>query len=322
VGELARGENEERQQVIRIENLTRYYGKRLAVDDISFNVGQGEVVGFLGPNAAGKTTTMRIIAGCLAPTRGEVRVAGHDMVSDSLQGRRLIGYLPELVPIYGEMTTRAYLEFAARLRGIDKPQAKRRVDAVIAKCRLEEYADTLLAKLSKGFRQRVGLAQAIVHDPRVLILDEPTVGIDPIQVVQTRELIRELGREHTVLLSTHILSEVAAICERVIVIHQGKIVAGDRIENLASILKGGRRIRLQVQGPEESIASRLRAIGGVRGVAFEAPCHVVECEPDRDPRAEIAEAVLAGGWKLLGMESMEMSLEDIFLELTGEKDPK
>jgi len=308
--------------VIRIQNLTKHYGKRLAVDDISFSVGKGEIVGFLGPNAAGKTTTMRIIAGCLMPTRGEAWVADHNMTTDSLEGRRLVGYLPEVVPIYTDMTTRSYLNFVAGLRGMDRSRARTRINEVVARCRLEEYADVILGKLSKGFRQRVGMAQAIIHNPPVLILDEPTVGIDPIQVAETRELIKDLGREHTVLLSTHILPEAEMICERVIVIHQGRIMAQDRIENLSSILKRGNRIRLEVVGPENDVTARLKGIEGIHAVAFEKPHHLVECDPERDLRPEIAGAVLGGGWKLLAMESVEMSLEDIFLKLTSEKGPQ
>ena len=215
--------------MIRIQNVTKYYGARLAVDDISFNVEKGEIVGFLGPNAAGKTTTMRIITGFLMPTQGDVWIADYKMATHSLDGRRLIGYLPELVPLYTDMTTRAYLEFAARLRGLDKSKTRSSVDKVVQQCGLEEYIDVILGKLSKGFKQRVGLAQAIIHDPEVLILDEPTIGIDPIQVAQTRQLIRQLGRDRTILLSTHILPEVSMICERVIIIHEGRIVAQDRI---------------------------------------------------------------------------------------------
>ncbi len=255
--------------MIRIANLVKNYGKRRAVDDITFTVEKGEIVGFLGPNGAGKTTTMRIVTGYLMPTSGDVRIAEHDMTTRSLEGRRLIGYMPEIVPLYTDMTTRAYLEYVGRLRGLDARKAKARIESVVETCRLEEYIDVILGKLSKGFRQRVGLAQAIIHEPQVLILDEPTVGIDPIQVAQTRDLIRELGKEHTILLSTHILPEVSMICERVIIIHQGRIVAQDRIENLTALLKGGSRIRLRVQGPDEEVTRRLREIDGVQAVRFE-----------------------------------------------------
>lgn len=306
--------------MIRVENLTKYYGERLAVDDISFRVEKGEIVGFLGPNAAGKTTTMRIITGFLMPTRGDVWVADHNMSTHSLDGRRHIGYLPEAIPLYTDMTTRAYLEFVAKLRGLDKDRIRTRIDEVVEMCRLEEYIDVIIGKLSRGFRQRVGVAQSIIHEPDVLILDEPTIAIDPIQVAQTRQLIKELGKEHTILLSTHILPEVSMICERVIIIHEGRIVAEDRIENLSSIIRGGKRIRVEVQGPAGQVAKRLQQIKGVRQVTFEEPHHIVECPPEQDPRPKIMEAVVKGGWVLLSMELVEMSLEDIFLELTTEEE--
>ena len=305
--------------MIRIENLTKFYGKHLAVDDISFNVEKGEIVGFLGPNAAGKTTTMRIITGYLMPTRGDVWVAENNMMSNSLDGRRLIGYMPEIVPLYTDMTTRAYLNFVARLRGLDKKKTKTRIDAVVQTCHLEDYIDVIVRKLSKGFRQRVGLAQAIIHEPAVLILDEPTVGIDPIQVAETRELIKRLGKEHTILLSTHVLPEVSMICDRIIIIHEGKIAAQDRIENLATLLESGNRIRLKVQGPPEKVTGRLGQLDGVREVYYEKPYHIVNFPSDLEPRGEITAALVQKGWTLLAMESVEMSLEDIFLRLTGEE---
>jgi ABC-2 type transport system ATP-binding protein len=308
--------------VIKIQNLTKYYGKRLAVDNIDFNVEKGEIVGFLGPNGAGKTTTMRMITGYLMPTRGDVWIADHNMATHSLEGRRLIGYLPEMAPLYTEMTTRSYLAFTARLRGLDKRKTRRRVDEVVQQCALEEYVDVLLSKLSKGFKQRVGLAQAIIHDPQVLILDEPTIGIDPIQVAQTRQLIKELGTDRTILLSTHILPEASLICERVIIIHEGRIVAMDRIENLSSLLKGGKRLRLKVQGPVEEVTACLERLSCIRAVSYEKPCHVVEFSSDQEPQAQILDALLQGGYSLLTMESIEMSLEDIFLHLTTEEEPK
>ena len=305
--------------MIRIQNLTKTYGKRLAVDDISFSVEKGEIIGFLGPNGAGKTTTMRIIAGYLMPTRGDVWIADFNMAHNSIDGRRLIGYMPEIVPLYTDMTTRAYLEYVAKLRGMGKKKTTSRIDEVVELCQLQEYIDVILAKLSKGFKQRVGLAQAIIHDPAVLILDEPTIGIDPIQVAQTRALIKELGRERTILLSTHILPEVSMICERVIIIHQGRIVAQDRIENLSGILKGGNRIRLKVQGPADKVTDRLGQIDGIQAATFEEPYHIVQFPPEKQPQADITEALVKNGWTLLSMEASQMSLEDIFLELTTEE---
>ena len=306
--------------MIEVKNLTKYYGKRLAVDNISFKVEKGAIVGFLGPNAAGKTTTMRILTGFLAPTTGEVKVAGYDMLTQSLEARRLIGYLPESVPLYTDMTVHGYLEFLARLRGVPGDILSSRVDGVVEVCHLEEYYDVLIGKLSKGFRQRVGVAQAIVHEPEVLILDEPTIGIDPIQIASTRQLIRELGKERTVLISTHILPEVSVICERVIIIHEGKIVAEDNIENLSSLISGSRRVRLEVQGSTEQIAERLRQIKGVSRVSYQDPNFIVEYPASLDLRSKIIDAVTQGGFALLSLESMEMSLEDIFLKLTTEEE--
>lgn len=297
--------------------MTKYYGKRLAVDDISFNVEKGEIVGFLGPNGAGKSTTMKILTGFLMPTSGDAWIADHNMATDSLAGRRLIGYLPEHVPLYTDMTTRAYLNFAGRIRGLDKSTTRRRIEEVVEQCGLEEYIDVLLSKLSKGYRQRVGLAQSIIHDPEVLILDEPTIGIDPIQISQTRNLIRVLGENRTILLSTHILPEVSMTCERVIIIHQGRIVAEDRIENLSTLLKGGKRLRLRVQGPPDEVTATLNKISAIDNVEFEEPYHLIEFATENEPQSEITQALLNHGWTLMSMESVEMSLEDIFLQLTS-----
>ena len=308
--------------MIEVKNLTKYYGKRLAVDNISFKVEKGAIVGFLGPNAAGKTTTMRIITGFLTPTTGEVKVAGYDILTQSLEARRLIGYLPEAVPLYTDMTVCGYLEFLARLRGLPSDRLRSRVDEVVEVCHLEEYYDVLIGKLSKGFRQRVGVAQAIVHEPQVLILDEPTIGIDPIQIASTRQLIRELGKERTVLISTHILPEVSVICERVIIIHEGKIVAEDNIGNLSSLISGSRRVRMEVQGPTKEITERLRQIKGISRVSCQDSNFIVEYPASLDLRSKITEAMSQGGFTLLSLESVEMSLEDIFLKLTTEEETK
>jgi len=307
-------------EVIRVENLTKYYGKRLAVDNISFNIEKGEIVGFLGPNAAGKTTTMRILTGFLAPTRGNVWIAGHDILSHSLEARQHIGYFPEAVPLYRDETVRSYLDFLARLRGLGKNKIKARIEEVVNTCHLEEYVDVFIGKLSKGFRQRVGVAQAIIHEPEVLILDEPTIGIDPIQVAMTRQLIKELGKERTILLSTHILPEVSVTCERVIIINEGRIVAEDRIENLSAMISGSRRIRLEVEGPPDKITERLRQVTGVQQVSREDSHYIIECAAGKDPRRQIMDNIVQGGWTLLAMEFIEVSLEDIFLKLTTEEE--
>ncbi len=306
--------------MIRVENLTKYYGKRLAVDNISFNVAKGEIVGFLGPNAAGKTTTMRILTGFLAPTSGNVWVAGYNVLSHSLEARQRIGYFPEAVPLYRDETVRSYLDFLAAIRGLDKKKRKARIEDVVEICHLQEYVDVHIGKLSKGFRQRVGVAQAIIHEPEVLILDEPTIGIDPIQVAMTRQLIKELGKERTVLLSTHILPEVSMTCERVIIINEGKIVAEDRIENLSSMISGKRRVRLEIEGPSKEVVKRLRRIDGVQQVSYEGTHYIVESSAGQDVRSKITAAVVQSGWTLLSMEFIEMSLEEIFIKLTTEEE--
>jgi ABC-2 type transport system ATP-binding protein len=308
--------------MIRVENVTKYYGKRLAVDNISFDVDGGEIVGLLGPNAAGKTTTMRILTGFLAPTRGEVWIADCSMRTQSLEARRHIGYLPESVPLYTDMTVNSYLGFQARLRGVTSDKLKKRISDVIEICQLEEYADVFIGRLSRGFRQRVGLAQAIVHEPDVLILDEPTIGIDPIQVTTTRQLIKELGKKHTVILSTHILPEVSAVCERVIIIHEGKIVAEDRIENLSSLLAGSKCIHLEIEGPSEKITECLQQVKGITRISYRESYYTVEYPASLDLRGKITEAIARGGFTLLGLESVTLSLEDIFLKLTAEEETR
>jgi ABC-2 type transport system ATP-binding protein len=308
--------------LIKVRNLTKYYGERLAVDNISFDVGKGDIVGLLGPNAAGKTTTMRILTGFLMPTRGDAWIADCNMAVDSLEGRKHIGYMPESVPLYADMTVRDYLKFFARLRGLDSNRVNRRLDDVVSLCSLEEYIDTIIGKLSKGYRQRVGLAQSIIHEPEVLILDEPTVGIDPLQVSQTRNLIKELGKDHTILISTHILPEVSVTCNRVIIINRGKIIAEDSIENLSAIVKGARRLRLEIKGPQDQIIKRLQRIDGVRRISRDGNCLIIESPIQVDPRAQITETVVKSGWTLLSIETVEMSLEDIFLQLTSKEEPE
>jgi ABC-2 type transport system ATP-binding protein len=308
--------------MIRVQNLTKYYGERLAVDNISFNIGKGEIVGLLGPNASGKTTTMRILTGYLMPTRGDAYIAECNMATDSLEGRKHIGYMPESIPLYTDMKVRDYLDFFGRLRGIEPDRIKKRINDVVDLCHLEEYIDVIVGKLSRGFRQRVGLAQAIIHNPDVLILDEPTIGIDPIQVAQTRNLIKELGKEHTVLISTHILPEVSIICERVIIIDRGRIVAEDNIENLSAVLRGSRRIKVEVKGPADKIADALRRVPGVKRVAREGSYYIIESPSEVDPRARITESMVKNGWQLLSAESVEMTLEEIFLQLTTKDEVK
>lgn len=309
--------------MIEVSNLTKYYGDFPAIENISFTVEKGEILGFLGPNAAGKTTTMRILTGFMPPTSGYAKIAGFDVVDQSLEARRHIGYLPETVPLYTEVNVLEYLDFMGRIRGMDKQWRRRRIDEVIGICRLEAYRSSLIGKLSKGFRQRVGVAQAILHEPEVLILDEPTIGIDPIQVVETRNLIKGFGGEHTVILSTHILPEVSMVCQRVIIIHEGQVVAIDRPENLSERLRGTERIEVDIRGPFAQVMTALRDLPGVLEVTRtekgDVGSYNIESDGVADLREPISKLILQRGWGLLRLQPIQMSLEDIFLRLTATK---
>jgi ABC-2 type transport system ATP-binding protein len=303
--------------VIQVENLTKFYGSHPAIQGVSFTVEKGEIVGFLGPNGAGKTTTMRILTGFLPASDGEARVAGFDVFQDSIRARQHIGYMPETVPLYPEMTVREYLDFYGQLRRV--PKRSQRINAVADMCSLGDVIDNRIGRLSKGYRQRVGLAQAILHNPDVLILDEPTVGLDPRQIIDVRQLIKNLAGEHTVILSTHILPEVSMICQRVLIISQGSIVAEDTPDRLKASLQGADRIHIEVRRPAEDINARLQAIPGVQAVADAGDgIYEVECAPGSDQREQLAAAVIQGGWGLLEMRQVGMSLEEIFLKLTRE----
>ena len=310
----------EKEITIEVNNLTKYYGDYPAIEDISFTVNKGEILGFLGPNAAGKTTTMRILTGFMPPSGGNAKIAGYDVVSQSLEARRQIGYLPESVPLYTDMTVEDYLDFIGKIRGMDSNRRKKRIDDVISICRLEEYKSSIIGKLSKGFRQRVGISQAILHEPQVLILDEPTIGIDPIQVVETRNLIKDLGGEHTVVLSSHILPEVSAVCERVIIIHEGQVVAEDRPDNLSNRLRASQRIEVDVRGPVSEVTPSLRNVPGVREVTHsgnnELSSYIIQSDGEDSIREEIATLIANRGWGLLRLQPTNMSLEEIFLSLT------
>ncbi|MDA0770853.1 MAG: MFS transporter [SAR202 cluster bacterium Casp-Chloro-G4] len=311
--------------MIEIEHVSKYYGDFPAVTDISFSVGKGEILGFLGPNGAGKSTTMKMLTGFLPPSSGTVRIAGSDIVSDSLEARRHIGYLPETVPLYTDMEVTDYLKFMGRIRGMSSNYVARRINEVIDIVNLGVYRNTHIGKLSKGFRQRVGIAQAILHEPDVLVLDEPTIGIDPIQVVETRQLIKSLGGEHTLVISTHILPEVSMICERVIIINEGQIVAEDTPEMLATRLRGVDRIELDVKGPSKEIADAISAVEGVTDVDHHYvqngghTTYAVSLLPDLELRSRLASAVVTGGWELLRLQSVGMTLEEIFLQVTTEE---
>jgi len=304
--------------MIRVDGLTKDYGFRRAIDNLVFEAGQGEIVGFLGPNGAGKTTTMRILCGFMPPTSGKAEVAGFDVVEQSIEVRRRVGYMPETVPLYQDMTVFDYLKYMADLRRLS--DAEDRVDDVIEKLHLEDRAEGYISNLSKGLRQRVGLAQALVHDPEVLILDEPTIGLDPAQIIEVRNLIRELGEQHTILLSTHILSEAQQVCNRVMIINNGKIVAEDTPERLQSRLTGSQRVFISVGGDADGLKDVVTGVTGVAKVLSEMHGELeFETGPGEDPRPEVARAVVNAGFQLLELHPIGMSLEDIFLQLTRDE---
>ncbi|MFI0607667.1 MAG: ABC transporter ATP-binding protein [Anaerolineae bacterium] len=308
----ARGE-----PMIEVERLTRYYGPVPAINDVSFTAHKGEIVGFLGPNGAGKTTTMRMLTGYLPPSSGTARIAGHDIVTDSMAARKLIGYLPESTPLYPEMTVSDYLHFMARLRGVKDRGAA--VERVMSQVSIDHRADDLIGHLSKGFRQRVGIAQALVHDPKLIILDEPTIGLDPRQIREVRELIAELRGDHTVLLSTHILPEAQQLCDRILIIKRGQIVAEDTTEGLTARLGGGEQVRVGLgrSVPAAEMRAALDKVRGVTEVTGDGDSYTVTVQPATDARAAIAAAVVGNGWPLVELNLSRLTLEDVFLELTA-----
>jgi ABC-2 type transport system ATP-binding protein len=307
--------------MIKVSGLTKDYGARRAIHNLSFDAQQGEIVGFLGPNGAGKTTTMRILTGYMPPSDGEAIVAGYDVVEESLEVRKRVGYLPETVPLYQDMVVFDYLKFMGELRHI--PNVDGRVNEVLDMVGLLSRADGFIGNLSKGMKQRVGLAQALLHRPEVLILDEPTIGLDPGQVVEVRELIREIGRERTVLLSTHLLHEAQNICDRVLIINKGKIVAEDTTENLQARLIGAERVIVRVRGEADELADTIKAVKGVRKVeTLEDGGVEFEFAAGKDLRPEVAKQVIKDGYDLLELRPLGMSLEEIFLELTGNEAKK
>jgi ABC-2 type transport system ATP-binding protein len=314
----------EESALIEVQDLTKSYGSVTAVDHVSFTVNKGEILGFLGPNGAGKTTTMRILTGYMPATSGTARIAGFDVFEDSLEVRRHIGYLPEAPPVYPDMTVASYLDFVARIKNVPSERRAERVADAMHKTNIEDKRDQLIKRLSRGYKQRVGLAQALVHDPDVIILDEPTVGLDPKQIIEVRHLIKGLAGNHTIILSTHILPEVSMTCDRVVIINKGKVAAVDTPENLTAQLKGGQKIRVEVQAPERSLQELLAQIPGVSRTQIEAAHangHVtatVEAAAGKDVRSQIAAGVVQKGWPLFELRGVSLSLEDIFLELTTE----
>jgi len=306
--------------MIEVENLSKFYGPRPAINNLTFHVGSGEVVGFLGPNGAGKSTTMNILTCILPATSGRARICDHDVFEESLEIRKKIGYLPETPPVYPDMTVKDYLAFAAQIRRVPSSQVTRAVDRVVEKCVLKEVSGRIIGKLSKGYQQRVGLAQSMIHDPEILILDEPTVGLDPIQIIEIRKLIKELAQTHTILLSSHILPEVTMICNRVIIINEGQIAAEDSLEGLTSSLRKSERLLLKVRQRENGVAERLSALDRVLAVTpQEAGEFLVECEIDSHLQDPIARLALEQGWGLIELRPLAMTLEDVFLKLTLEE---
>jgi ABC-2 type transport system ATP-binding protein len=317
--------------MIKVEGLTKRYARNVAVDNISFEVEKGQIVGFLGPNGAGKTTTMRILTCFLPPTTGTAQVAGFDVLQSPMEVKKRIGYLPESPPLYPEMEVVEYLDFVARLKGLAPGDRRRRVDEVMDRCAVGDVRNQLISKLSKGYRQRVGLAQAILHNPDVLVLDEPTSGLDPKQIIETRDLIRALAGDHTIILSTHILPEVEATCERVIIISKGKLVATDTVANLTSRLRGCETVLVEVSAGSSAteapqIQQRLEQVPGVSRVMFRdtrdgRSRFEVESLQGKSIRAGLARSVVEAGWDLLELHAAGLSLEEIFLQLTGSDHP-
>lgn len=312
--------------MIKVEGLTKRYDRFVAVRGIDFEVEKGQIVGFLGPNGAGKTTTMRILTCFMPPTEGKASVAGFDVLQQPLEVKRRIGYLPETPPLYPEMEVREYLSFVARLKGIPSSDVDQRVREVSERCAVADVAGKLIVKLSKGYRQRVGLAQAILHNPEVLVLDEPTAGLDPKQISETRELIRSLAGDHTIILSTHILSEVESTCDHVIIISKGELVAKDSVENLTRRLKGQEQVEVELEGrgqalEEAAARQRLEQVAGVSRVVHRENRNgrllfEVESLPGQNVRGDIARAVVEAGWNLNELRTSALSLEAVFLELT------
>ncbi|HAK54371.1 MAG TPA: MFS transporter [Acidobacteria bacterium] len=310
--------------MIEVSHLTKSYGSVTAVDDISFRVEPGEILGFLGPNGAGKTTTMRVLTGYMPATEGRAVVAGFDVFEQPIEAKRRIGYLPETPPLYPEMTVHEYLSFVARIKGVPGGEREQRVNSSMERTRIDDMAGRHCGKLSKGYRQRVGLAQAILHNPEVLILDEPTAGLDPKQIIETRELVKELAGDHTIILSTHILPEVSQTCQRVVIINRGRVVAEDTPDNLTARLRGAETVLLEIDTNGADPAPALSAVDGVTRVtatpgATGLSKTEVETVQGRDLRRDLARAVVTNGWGLLELRSMRMSLEEIFLHLTTEE---
>ena len=317
---------EEAFAVIEVTNLVRRYGPHIAVDHASFKIDKGEIVGFLGPNGAGKSTTMNILTGYLSATEGTVKIDGQDILEYPTEIKRKIGYLPESPPLYMDMTVREYLSFTGEIKGIPSKEKKEKMNQIMETVGVTEVSKRLIKNLSKGYKQRVGLAQAMIGDPQVLIMDEPTAGLDPIQILEIRDLIKELGKDHTIILSSHILPEVSAVCRRILIINQGKMIADDAPENLAKRLLGGSHIVLRMDTTEAAVSAALGKVSSIQRLDFKESQEpgtvevVAEAAPDADIRRDISRALSGANIPILMMRSMDMSLEDIFLNLTTKED--
>ena len=310
--------------MIEVQHLTKRYGRFTAVEDVNFRVERGEILGFLGPNGAGKSTTMRILTGYMPASEGKAIVAGYDVFESPVEAKRRTGYLPETPPLYPDMTVRDYLTFVSKIKGVPSSERKQRINTIMERTRIADMSGRLCGRLSKGYKQRVGLAQALIHNPEVLILDEPTAGLDPKQIIETRELIKALAGDHTIILSTHILPEVSQTCQRVVIIAKGRVVAVDTPDNLTARLSGSVSMYVQVDANDQDISASLLRVPGVTGVT-ESERHgdsigyEVASEPGRDLRRDLARTVVSSGWGLLELRPMRVSLEEIFLSLTTEE---
>ena len=312
--------------MIEVQHLTKRYGRVTAVDDVSFRVERGEILGFLGPNGAGKTTTMRILTGYMPATEGKAIVAGFDVFDQPVEAKRRTGYLPETPPLYPDMSVVEYLQFVAKIKGVPSGERRQRLQQIMERTRIDDVTNRLCGKLSKGYKQGVGLAQALIHNPDVLILDEPTAGLDPKQIIETRELIKELAGDHTIILSTHILPEVSQTCQRVVIINKGRVVAIDTPDNLTARLRGSETMYLQVDTSGTEAGASLERVPGVTRVVESDRRdgmigYEIDSERGRDVRRDLARAVVTSGWGLLELRPMRMSLEDVFLSLTTEEVP-
>lgn len=312
--------------MIEVEKLTKKYGDHVAVDNLSFRVERGMIYGFLGPNGAGKSTTMNMMTGYIAATSGTVKINGYDILKNPEQAKKSIGYLPELPPVYQDMTVYEYLKFVAELKKVKRSEQKAQIEDVMAQTRIEDVQNRLIRNLSKGYKQRVGLAQAIIGYPEVLILDEPTVGLDPKQIIEIRELIRELAKKHTIILSSHILSEVSAVCDHIMIISKGKLVASDTPEGLVTRLKGGRQLMMSVQGEQSGLEEILQSIEQIKDYSIQPSraegcvSAIIRTQEQDDIRVELFHRLAAADLPIMELSLSEKSLEDVFLELTGEEE--